>query len=131
MDATRKNQTGFVQFCRHLSLPNKPKSFQRLWHPQHVGENSLTARGGTIPTLTTYYASTSAMASAPNVCPITSGKIFCHPDAVSFVNTVEKRRFPDFIPDFGTQYYNEMELTIGAGDTTNTIWTVPGTELRV
>ena len=24
-----------------------------------------------------------------------------------------------------------MELTIGAGDTTNTIWTVPGTELRV
>ena len=62
----------------------------------YVGENSLTARGGTIPTLTTYYASTSAMASAPNVCPITSGKIFATlmPSALSIQS--KKERFHRF-----------------------------------
>ena len=44
----------------------------------YVGDTSLTGRGGTIPTLTNYYSSAATMAAAPNVCPITSGKIFCH-----------------------------------------------------
>lgn len=100
-------------------------------HLTYVGETSLTARGNN-PTLNKYYSSAATMAAAPNVCPITSGKIFCHPDATSFVNTVKKSGgFKEYYADFFTQYYNEFELTIGSGDTTNTVFTIPGTQLRV
>lgn len=98
----------------------------------YVGETSITARGGTIPTLTNYYRSAATMAAAPNVCPITSGKIFCHPDATSFINQVETNSgFKEYFPDFFTQYYNELELTIGTGDTTNTIFTLNGANIRI
>jgi len=98
----------------------------------YVGEESLTARGGTIPTLTNYYSSTASMASSPNVCPITSGKIFCHPDAVSFINYVEKPS--GYIERHGDEYnfYNNyLHLTIGAGDTTNTVFTIPASTIRI
>ena len=97
----------------------------------YVGENSLTARGGTIPTLTTYYKSDATMAAAPNVCPITSGKIFCHPDAVSFINAVaNKNSHKYYFPDQYTLYHTEFELTIGSGDTSNTVFISQGTDLR-
>ena len=100
-------------------------------HLTYVGDTSLTARGGTF-TLNKYYSSAATMAAAPNVCPITSGKIFCHPDATSFINTVKKSGgYKEYFADFFTQYHNELELTIGAGDTTNTIFEILGTELRV
>lgn len=98
----------------------------------YVGDLSLTARGGTVPTLTNYYSSVSSMTAAPNVCPITSGKIFCHPDATSFINYVAKDGgFKSYIPDFYNQYYNELDLTIGSGDTTNTTLEVSGPDLRI
>lgn len=98
----------------------------------YVGEDSLTARGGTIPTLTTYYSSTATMASAPNVCPITSGKIFCHPDATSWIGHIEKKEgFIEYLPAQHTQYWNKFELTLGSGDTSNTVIRIPGTALRV
>ena len=101
-------------------------------HLTYVGDESLTARGGTAPTLNKYYSSPATMAAAPNVCPITSGKIFCDPAATSFINTVEKPTgYKEYLADFYTQYYNQFFLTIGSGDTTNTIFTIPGTELRV
>tara|TARA_R100001224_G_scaffold20224_1_gene10036 strand:- start:2209 stop:4317 length:2109 start_codon:yes stop_codon:yes gene_type:complete len=107
-----------------VSTPTAPLTY--------VGEKSLTARGGTTPTLTNYYRSAATMAAAPNVCPITSGKIFCHPDATSFVNhTAKAGSFIEYHPDFYNQYFNEMELTIGSDTTTNTTLEVPGANLRV
>jgi hypothetical protein len=98
----------------------------------YVGDKSLTARGGTIPTLTTYYRSVATMDAAKNVCPITSGKIFCHPDATSWIDHVQKKEgFIEAFPAFHTQYWNEFELTLGLGDTTNTVIKIPGTALRV
>lgn len=98
----------------------------------YIGENSLTARGGTVPTLTNYYSSAATMAAAPNVCPITSGKIFCHPDATSFIGTVAKKEgFTNYFKDAYTQYNNSVLLTIGSGDTSNTTWTVSGSDIRV
>lgn len=98
----------------------------------YVGEQSLTARGGTIPTLTNYYSSTASMASSPNVCPITSGKIFCHPDAVSFINYIEKPSgFIELLADEYNFYNNYLQLTIGTGDTTNTVFTIPASTVRI
>ena len=98
----------------------------------YVGEESLTARGGTLPTLTNYYSSTATMAAAPNVCPITSGKIFCHPDATNFINHVENNKgFKDAFPDFYTQYHMQLHLTIGSGDTSNTVIDIPASGLRI
>ena len=98
----------------------------------YVGDLSLTARGGTIPTLTTYYRSTATMDAAKNVCPITSGKIFCDPDAVSFIERVEKPGgYKQAHPDFYNNYYNELDLTIGSGDTSNTTFEINGSTLRV
>lgn len=107
-----------------VSTPAAPQTY--------VGDLSLTARGGTIPTLTTYYSSTSTMASAKNVCPITSGKIFCDPDTNSFIDFVAtKEGFKEPISDFYNFYHNQFELTIGAGDTSNTVINHTGTGLRV
>lgn len=107
-----------------VSTPTAPLTY--------VGEKSLTARGGTIPTLTNYYRSAATMAAAPNVCPITSGKIFCHPDATSFISRVEgQSSFTAYWEDRYSQYWNKFEMTIGSGDTTNTVWEYAGTDLRV
>lgn len=98
----------------------------------YVGDTSLSSLRGVTPTLTNYYRSTATMTAAPNVCPITSGKIFCHPDATSFINTVQKSSgFEEYFADYFTQYYNEFHLTIGEGDTSNTVFTIPGTALKV
>lgn len=98
----------------------------------YIGETSLTGRGGTIPTLTNYYNSTATMAAAPNVCPITSGKIFCHPDAVSFIHSVEKPGgYIYAYTDDLNFYHNEFALTIGEGDTTNTTFTIAGSTVRI
>lgn len=107
-----------------VSTPDAPTTY--------IGENSLTARGGTIPTLTNYYSSTAAMAAAPNVCPITSGKIFCHPDAVSFIHSVEKPGgYVYAYTDDLNLYHNEFALTIGEGDTTNTTFSIPASTVRI
>ena len=98
----------------------------------YIGENSLTARGGTVPTLTNYYSSAATMAAAPNVCPITSGKIFCHPDATSYVDHIATvNGYKHYYADHYTQYYNTFQLTIGSGDTSNTTFTTPGTNVRI
>ena len=101
-------------------------------HLTYVGDTSLTARGGTPPTLNKYYSSAATMAAAPNVCPITSGKIFCHPDATSFINQIATKNGHKWYPaDEYSLYFNEFELTIGSGDTSNTTFSVPGTTLRI
>ena len=101
-------------------------------HLTYVGDTSLTARGGTAPTLNKYYSSAATMAAAPNVCPITSGKIFCHPDATSFIEHVATPDgYKEYFPDNYNLYHNDFELTIGSGDTSNTTFTIPGTNLRI
>ena len=100
-------------------------------HLTYVGETSLTARGNN-PTLNKYYSSAATMAAAPNVCPITSGKIFCHPDATSYIDHVRTPDgFTEYFPNFYTQYHEVFELTIGSGDTSNTTFSVSGSDLRI
>ena len=92
----------------------------------YVGNQSLATRRGTTPTITTYYKSTATMASAPNVCPITSGKIFCDPDTVNYVAQIIKApSYSDTIPDRFNFYWNEARLTIGTGNTTNSVIRFP------
>lgn len=97
-------------------------------HLTYVGDQNLKARGGTTPTLNKYYRSVATMDSAPNVCPITSGKIFCHPDAVSFISHVAKPTgYTLPFSDRHKFYYNEFELTIGGtADTSNTTFFYSG-----
>lgn len=107
-----------------VSTPSAPTTY--------IGDSSLTARGGTIPTLTNYYRSAATMAAAPNVCPITSGKIFCHPDANSFIGETNiEGKHVKYYADFYDLYYNEFALTLGSGDTTNTTFVIAGTSLRI
>ena len=86
------------------------------------------------PSLTQYYKSDSQMAAAKNVCPITSGKIFCDIETASYTNTFINPqgwigRDP---PDVGSTYWQVSKLmTRGEGDTTNTIMNFPGTTILV
>lgn len=92
----------------------------------YVGPDQIFANSGTIPTINKYYSSPSAMASSPNTCPITSGKIFCDPNANYYINYVEKKEFVTRRPSYGDFLHTFGYLTIGSGDTTNTVLEVTG-----
>lgn len=88
----------------------------------YVGPDQIQARSGTIPTINKYYSSASAMAASPNTCPITSGKIFCDYDANYFI--AETRKSSGFVVygrDFETFHTDNAFLTIGSGDTSNSV----------
>jgi len=87
----------------------------------------------TIPTIAQYYKSQSQMAAAKNVCPITSGKIFCDIDTAYYTERFNSpkgfiRRDPPTRPIL---YFNGRFIVRGVGDTTNTTWTVPGTAIKI
>jgi len=84
------------------------------------------------PTLTQYYKSESQMAAAKNVCPITSGKIFCDIDTANYTSTFwSPKGFIDRTnPERPALYEGTRDIVRGEGDTTNTTWTIPGTEFR-
>jgi len=87
----------------------------------------------TVPILTQYYKSESQMAAAKNVCPITSGKIFCDIETAYYTEEFMSPKGNIFRvpPTYETLYSNSRQITRGVGDTTNTTWTVPGTELKI
>ena len=87
----------------------------------YVGVDQIQARAGTVATINKYYSSASAMASSPSSCPITSGKIFCDPDANYFIGEVKKANYVQYGRDFGSSHTDNAYLTIGSGDTTNTV----------
>lgn len=87
----------------------------------------------TAPTVTQYYKSESQMAAAKNVCPITSGKIFCDIETAYYTSEFDSPK--GFIfrnpPTEPILYRNNRQIVRGVGDTTNTTWTVPGTAVKV
>lgn len=88
-----------------------------------IGTQSIQtfSSAGTL-TLTHYYASSATMAAAKNVCPISSGKIFCDYNAYSYLGKLygtsgNTERFPDI----ETYYYKIKQITRGSGDTNNSV----------
>ena len=93
----------------------------------YVGPDQIQARSGTAPTINKYYSSASAMASSPNSCPITSGKIFCDYDSNYFIAETRKTSgFVEYGRNFADFFTDNAFLTIGSGDTTNTIMEFTG-----
>ena len=75
-------------------------------------------------TLTNIYNSPATLASSPTTCPINSTGLFCGNDIYTYLNPVVKtsgstlERDPDIAVDFA----GFKELTIGTGDTSNTVF---------
>tara|TARA_R110002020_G_scaffold31021_1_gene97256 strand:- start:3137 stop:5197 length:2061 start_codon:yes stop_codon:yes gene_type:complete len=87
----------------------------------------------TAPTLTQYYKSEAQMTAAKNVCPITSGKIFCDIETAYYTMAFAspKSMIFRYPPTYPVLYQNSRDIVRGVGDTTNTTWTVPGTAVKV
>lgn len=95
----------------------------------YVGSDQILSSSGTVPTINKYYSSPSAMSSSKNTCPITSGKIFCDPDANYYISHVEKADYTDIGVSYGDFYTTIGRLTIGSGDTSNTVLQHSGSNL--
>lgn len=93
----------------------------------YVGNSQIQSRTGTLPVLNKYYVPASTMASSPNTCPITSGKIFCDQNSNWFFGEVAKAgTFTKLGREFTTFHTDNAFLTIGSGDTTNAVLVVTG-----
>jgi hypothetical protein len=102
-------------------------------HYAWVGTQSIQTflSAGTL-TLTHYYASSATMEAAKNVCPISSGKIFCDYNAYSFLlplygtgDSTQRN------PDTTIYYYKIQRITRGVGDTDNSIIEYQGNDITV
>jgi len=92
-------------------------------HQAWVGTQSIQTflSAGTL-TLTHYYASTATMAAAKNVCPISSGKIFCDFNTYSYLGSlIGTSSATEREPDFETYYHKFQAITRGTGDTNNSV----------
>jgi len=91
----------------------------RAW----VGTQSIQtfASAGAV-TLTHYYASAATMAAAKNVCPITSGKIFCDINTISYLLPVHGTSgYVERYADFSIFHHAVRAITRGVGDTSNSL----------
>lgn len=98
-----------------------------------VGTQSIQtfSSAGTV-TLTHYYASSATMAAAKNVCPISSGKIFCDYNAYSFLGPLfGTSGVTERWPDVETYYYKIQAITRGSGDTNNSVIRYASLDLEV
>tara|TARA_R110002012_G_scaffold49762_1_gene128676 strand:+ start:3071 stop:5125 length:2055 start_codon:yes stop_codon:yes gene_type:complete len=103
-------------------------------HQAYIGSVALKFLPNiTAPTVAQYYKSESQMAAAKNVCPITSGRIFCDIDTAFYTANFDspKGHVLRFGIEYTTSFSNSGLITRGVGDTTNTTWSVPGTEIKV
>ena len=90
--------------------------------------------GSSAPSLTQYYKSDSQMAAAKNVCPITSGKIFCDIETSVYTEAfISPNGWVGRDNPKSDDLYWQVTGTItrGIGDTTNSIIIQPGTTLAV
>lgn len=90
-------------------------------HYSWVGSRNIKFLSNTASiTLTQYYASSATMEAAKNVCPITSGKIFCDFDAYSCLNTlITTSGATDRYFDYANLFNRLSRITRGEGDTSN------------
>lgn len=124
------NFTGtFLYAISQGNMVDDPEIY-RTW----VGERIIShiPAQGTV-TATHYYSSASAMAAAPNVCPITSYKFFCDPDSAYYLMQYRTPNgFTEYYePNESNVYWYFSELTVGEGDTTNSVITFNGSDLTV
>ena len=102
----------------------------RTW----VGEKIIShVPGQGTVTATHFYSSPSAMAAAPNSCPITGGRFFCDPDSALYLWTYETTSgYTEYYePNENNIYSNFRFLTVGEGDTTNSVIVFNGADLTV
>jgi len=103
-------------------LVSTPEVFQT-----YVGPQQIRARSGALPVITKYYSSASAMSGSPSSCPITSGKIFCDINSNYYIGGVAKAGgFVTLGRDFDNFHTDNAGLTIGVGDTSNSVIQVTG-----
>lgn len=124
------NFTGtFLYAISQGDMVDDPEIY-RTW----VGERIISdIPGQSTVTATHYYSSASAMAAAPNACPITSYKFFCDPDSAYYLMMYKT-------PNGYTEYHEPNEtniyglwnqLTVGEGDTTNSVIVFNGADLTI
>jgi hypothetical protein len=87
-----------------------------------IGNDQIQGKTGTVPTINKYYSTAAAMASSPSSCPITSGKIFCDFNTNYFIAEIIKASgFMRHGRDFSNTHTDNAYLTIGSGDTDNSV----------
>lgn len=92
----------------------------------YVGPDQLNSKPSA-PTINKYYSSASVMAASPDSCPITSGKIFCDYDSNYYIGEIRKAAgFTVLGRDFDNLHTDNAFLTIGIGDTSNSVIVVTG-----
>jgi len=84
-------------------------------------------------TATHFYSSSAAMAAAPNVCPMTGGKFFCDADTSRYLMLYERAGgYSEYYePDETNIHWTFGYLTVGEGDTSNSIIRFNGDDLKV
>lgn len=97
--------------------PEKAKAFTGLKKLIFLDDTSIT--------LNNIYSSASALATAPNSCPINGTGLFCGNDIYSFLNPVVKPSGStlQLNRDLRLDFFNTRTLTIGTGDTSNITFT--------
>ena len=83
-------------------------------------------------TATHFYTSSAAMAAAPNVCPITSGKFFCDADSAYYLMVYETTNYSLYYePNETNIHWNFRYLTVGEGDTSNSVIIHNGDDVKI
>ena len=88
-----------------------------------VGNRNIKFLTDQTITLTHYYETVATLAAAINTCPIAAGgKIFCDLNTYSYVEPIVKVGTHTIrLPDVSTFYLEEVDITRGTGDVTNSV----------
>lgn len=101
----------------------------RTW----VGDRIIAHIPSQTVTASHFYLSSAAMAAAPNVCPMTGGRFFCDADTALYLMLYETANgYTEYYePNETNIYWNFRYLTVGEGDTTNSVIIFNGADLTV
>jgi len=88
-----------------------------------VGNRNIKFLTDQTITLTHYYETVATLAAATNTCPIAAGgKIFCDLNTYSYVEPIVKVGTHTIrLPDVSAFYLEEVDITRGTGDVTNSV----------
>lgn len=87
---------------------------------------------GTV-TATHFYLSAADMAASPNSCPMTGGRFFCDAESALYLwYYVTTNGYAEYYePNENEAYWNFRNLTVGEGDTSNSVLEFNGANLTV
>lgn len=119
----------FLYAISQGSVVDSPQTY-RTW----VGDRIIShiPSQGTV-TASHFYKSSVTMASAPNVCPMTGGRFFCEADTSFYLWRYRNANgYSEYYePNESNIYWNFRELTVGEGDTTNSVIIFNGSDITV